>query len=82
MTNGCPNRIVALAQQHGVLLGAAQEQISVGAASHEAAEGLDIVKGSPIVVLDRVVHTIHKRPAEWRVGQVRLSANYYVAHMC
>ena len=82
MANGCPNRIVALAQQHGVLLGAAQERISVGVASDEVADALDIAEGSPIIVLDRVVRTIHGRPAEWRVGQVRLSANHYLAQMC
>jgi GntR family transcriptional regulator len=82
LENGGSNRIVVLAKHHGVLLGSAQERISVGAATSEAAEALDIAKGSPIGVLDRVVHTIYGRPAEWRVGQVRLSANYYVAHIC
>jgi GntR family transcriptional regulator len=65
-------------QQHGLLLGAAQERISMGAASRDAAEA----HGSPIIVLDRVVHTIHGRPAEWRVGQCRLAANYFLAHIC
>jgi GntR family transcriptional regulator len=81
MENGGSNCIVVLAKRHGVLLGAAQELITVSAASGETAEALDLVEGSPIVVLDRVVRTIHGRPAEWRVGQCRLSANYYLAHM-
>jgi DNA-binding GntR family transcriptional regulator len=54
----------------------------MGAASRDAAEALDKVHGSPIIVLDRVVHTIHGRPAEWRVGQCRLAANYFLAHIC
>ena len=79
--NGGASRIVALAQQHGLLLGEAEERISMGAASREAAETLGIVQGSPVIVLDRVVHTIHRRPAEWRVGQCRLAGNYYLAGM-
>jgi DNA-binding GntR family transcriptional regulator len=75
-------RIVVLAQQHGLLLGESQERVSIGAASREAAEALDIVKGSPILVLDRVVHTIRRQPAEWRVSQCRLSASYYLVHIC
>ena len=75
-------RIVVLAQQYGLLLDAAQEQVSIGAATREAAAALDVVQGSPIIVLDRVVHTIHRRPVEWRVGQCRLAANYYLAHIC
>jgi DNA-binding GntR family transcriptional regulator len=81
MENGGSYRIVVLAQQHGLLLGGAQEQISIGAASREAAAALDVAHGSAIIVLDRVVHTINRGPAEWRVGQCRLSANYYVAHI-
>jgi GntR family transcriptional regulator len=76
------NRIVALAQQHGLLLGEAQERISMGAASREAAETLNLAQGSPVIVLDRVVHTIHGQPAEWRVGQCHLAAHYYLASIC
>jgi GntR family transcriptional regulator len=79
--NGGSDLIVVLAAQHGVLLGAAKELISVAAASREESEFLNVAEGSPIIVLDRVVHTIHKRPAEWRVAHVPLSANY-MFHMC
>lgn len=68
-------RIVFLAQQCGVPLGLAEERISIGAASHEAARALDIAPGSPVMVLDRVVRTIDGRPVEWRVGQCELTGN-------
>jgi GntR family transcriptional regulator len=81
MDDGSSNRIAVLAQQHGLLLGEAQERISMGAASRDTAETLDIVEGSPIIVLDRVVLTIEGQPAEWRVGQCRLAANHYLANI-
>jgi GntR family transcriptional regulator len=73
-------RIVVLAQQYGLLLGPAEERISIGVASREAAQALDIAQGSPVIVLDRVVRTIDGRPVEWRIGQCDLSSNYYLAH--
>lgn len=81
MDDGASYRIVVLAQQHGVLLGAAQQCMSIGAASREAAEDLDIVQGSPVIVLDRIVHTNQGQPAEWRVGQCRIAGSYYLASM-
>jgi GntR family transcriptional regulator len=81
MNDGSSDRLAVLAQQHGLLLGKAQERIAIGAASGEAAEVFDIAQGSPIIVLDRVVRTITGRPAEWRVGQCRLSASYYLVHI-
>jgi GntR family transcriptional regulator len=81
MKDGSSESLGVLAQQNGLLLGGAQERISLGAAYHEAAEALDIAQGSPIMVLDRIVHTIDGRPVEWRIGQCRLAANYYLAHI-
>ena len=74
------SRIVVLAQQYRLLLGPAEERISIGVASAEAARALEIAQGSPVIVLDRVVRTIDGRPVEWRVGQCDLSSNYYLAH--
>ncbi len=78
---GDDSRIVVLAQQYGLLLGAAEERISIGAASPQAARAFDIAQGSPIIVLDRVVRTIEGRPVEWRVWQCHLATNYYLARM-
>jgi GntR family transcriptional regulator len=74
-------RIVLLAQQYGLLLGPAEERISIGAATPHTAEALHLTRGAPVIVLDRIVHTIEGRPVEWRVGQCHLAANYYLAHL-
>jgi GntR family transcriptional regulator len=75
------NRIAVLAQQHGLLLGPAEERISIGAASESAASALDIEQGAPVLMLDRVVRTIGGQPVEWRVGQCDLASNYYLAQV-
>jgi len=75
------SRIAILAQEYGLLLGAAEERISIGEATREAADVLNIAYGSPVTVLDRVVRTIDGRPVEWRVGQCNLATNYYLAQL-
>jgi GntR family transcriptional regulator len=63
------DRIVVLAQQFGVLLGPAEERISIGAASYAAAQALGIATNAPVFVLDRIVRDIDGRPVEWRRGE-------------
>jgi GntR family transcriptional regulator len=75
------NRIVVLAQQHGLLLGTAQERISIATASRAAQDALSIATGSPVIMLDRVVRTIDGAPVEWRVAQCDFTDNYYLAHL-
>jgi GntR family transcriptional regulator len=75
------SRIPLLARQYGLLLGPAQERISLGVASREAALALDIAQGSPVLMLDRVVRTIEGRAVEWRVGQCCLANNDYSSHI-
>jgi GntR family transcriptional regulator len=70
------SRIVLLAHQYGLLLGKADEKLSVGMATGEAAAALNIPEGSPVMVLDRVVRTIDGRAVEWRLGQCRIAACY------
>lgn len=70
------SRIVLLAHQHGLLLGRAEERLSVGMASEAAAGALQIPEGSPVMVLDRVVRTIDGRAVEWRLGQCRIATRY------
>jgi GntR family transcriptional regulator len=76
----CSTRIVLLAHQYGLLLGKAEEKLSVGTASGVAAVALKIAEGSPVLVLDRVVRTIDGRAVEWRLGQCRVVASY-LAHI-
>lgn len=77
--NGFPHFIVALAQRHGILVGKAQERISVGPAGPAVAEALRIPPSSPILMLDRVLLNLDGAPIEWRVGQCNLTAQYYLA---
>ena len=75
------HRIVCLAQKYGILLGKAEERISMASASLKVADALCIVPDSPVVVLDRVVRTIDGRPVEWRMAWCQLAKNYYLAQM-
>jgi GntR family transcriptional regulator len=74
--NESTNRIAFLAHQYGLLLGKAEERITIGDASQEVAAALRIPEDSPVLVLDRVVFTIDGRPVEWRVGQCRTATSY------
>lgn len=79
--NGVSHRIADLAQRHGMLLGKAQERISIGRASPEAAEVLGIASAAPVLALDRVTQTLDGCPVEWRVGQCHLLDQHYLAEM-
>lgn len=79
---GASHRLVALAQKHGLLLGSAEERLSIDAASADVAEALGIPPAAQIMVLDRVVQTLDGRPIEWRVGRCHLAKGYYLAEMC
>lgn len=80
-SNGFPHRIVDLAQRHGMLLGKAEERLSIGAASPTDAEALRVAPSAPIMVLDRVTLTLDGRPVEWRIGRCHLPAHHYLAEM-
>ena len=79
--NGFPHAIVALAQKNGILVGGAEERISIHAATPAVAEALRIAPSSPILVLDRVMMTLEGRPIEWRVGKCNLQDHYYQAEI-
>jgi len=79
--NGFPHPIVALAQRHGILVGKAEERISVHVASPAVAEALCVPPSSPIMVLDRVMLTLDGQPIEWRLGQCNLAAHHYLAEI-
>ena len=72
-------RIVPLARHYGILLGKAEEHISMATASAKVAEALDLATGAPIAVLDRVVRATDGRPVEWRMACCDLSENHYLA---
>lgn len=74
-------RIILLAQQHGVLLGKAEERISIGEASQAVAKAIGLAPGRPVMVLDRIVLALDGRPVEWRVAWCNLVDKYYKAEM-
>lgn len=76
-----PHRIVVLAQQYRILLGKGEERLSIGAASPAIAEALGLAHGAPILVLDRLVHTLEGRPVEWRLGQGNFADKHYLAEI-
>jgi GntR family transcriptional regulator len=73
--------IVVLAHRYGLLLGRAQEKISVTAAEGEVADALKVAKGTPLMRLESIVYTIDGRPIEWRVAQCNLRDNYYMTEI-
>jgi GntR family transcriptional regulator len=75
------SRITGLAQRYGVLLGKAEERLSIGRAGDAVAAELGIAPGTPVMVLDRIVHALDGRPVEWRVGWCHLADKYYRAEI-
>jgi GntR family transcriptional regulator len=75
------SRIITLAQQYGVLLGKAEERLSIGKAAHPVTEVIDVPLGTPVMVLDRIVHALDGRPIEWRMGWCHLADRYYRAEI-
>jgi GntR family transcriptional regulator len=73
--------VAELAQRHHILLGKAEERVSVEAAGSDVAEALKMPAGTPVVVLDRVVFALDRRPVEWRVGRCNLAGGHYLAEM-
>jgi GntR family transcriptional regulator len=74
--------ITVLAQEHGILLGNAQERVTAAVPPAAVAHVLRTPPDTPVVVLDRVVFTIDNlRPVEWRLAHSHLPGCYYVAEL-
>lgn len=73
--------LLELAQRNGILIGKGEERISIEAATPSMASQLGIEPGKQVLVLDRVVHTIEDRPAEWRMAWCNLGANHYLTEL-
>jgi len=77
--------IGVLAQEYGILLGKAEERISMGVPSEAVANTLLVAPDTPVMVLDRVVFMLdHGRAVEWRLAHCHLDladAYHYVAAM-
>jgi GntR family transcriptional regulator len=79
--HGRANPLIALCQQFGVLLGKAEERLSIALATKDLVDALGVAPASPVMVLDRVVHNLDGRPVEWRIGRCALADRYYMAEM-
>jgi len=79
---GTFHRIAALAQEHGILLGKAEERLSIRSAPASVAEALHIAVDTPVMQLDRIIRMLDGRPAEWRIGHCNLAGGYfYISEM-
>jgi GntR family transcriptional regulator len=79
---GAPHRIAALAQEHGILLGKAEERISIRNAPASVAEALRIAPDTPVMLLDRLLQTVDRQPVEWRIAHCNLAGGCsYLAEM-
>lgn len=75
------HRIVVLAQHFGILLGKAEERVSIGTTSVRVAKALRLAPAAPILVLDRVIMARDGCPVEWRVGYCDGGETYYLSQM-
>ena len=72
--------LTALARDHGVLLGEADERVSAVLPSQAVARTLGIGANQPVLLLDRVVHALDFGiPVEWRTAHCRWDDGHYVA---
>ena len=67
------------ARRNGILIGPAQERVSIELASAEVAEALGIAVGKPLLRLERTIFSITSKPLEWRVAVCDLHEKYYMA---
>jgi GntR family transcriptional regulator len=79
--SGIAASITELAQECGVLLGMAEERISLAAATAAAAQSLGIAPDTPVMRRDRVVFALSGAPVEWAVAQCHLVGGYYLAEI-
>ena len=78
---GNDHRIVALAQLYGILLGKAEERITIAAAPPAIADTLRVAPDTSVMRLDRLLLTLDGQPVEWRVAHCHLLGGFYHADM-
>jgi GntR family transcriptional regulator len=67
-----PNSLYSLYQSdYGLNIVAAHEELSAQLATEEDQEQLDIPKGSPIMVIERLAVSLQDQKVEWRLSRVR-----------
>jgi GntR family transcriptional regulator len=77
-----PSRIGALAPWNGMLLGRADERVSICASPTDVAGLLDIQSDTPVMLLDCVLFLLGTdKPVAWRIGYVHLPDGHYLAEL-
>jgi GntR family transcriptional regulator len=71
-------RLSALAQNNAIMVGRADERVTVTVANESDATDLDVAVGTPLLGVDRVIFSDHDDPLEWRVGRCHLRNERYV----
>lgn len=70
--SGLPNSLYSLYQSdYGINIVAAHEELSAQLATEEDQEQLDIPKGGPILVIERLAVSLQEQKVEWRISRVR-----------
>jgi GntR family transcriptional regulator len=78
---GIDHRIVGLAQLYGILLGKAEERITIAAATPAIADSLRVASSTAVMLLDRLLFTLDGQPVERRVAHCHLRGGFYRADM-
>jgi len=78
---GIDHRIVGLAQLYGILLGKAEERITIAAAPSAIADTLRVAPDTSVMRLDRLLLTLDGQPVEWRVAHLHLAGGFYRAEI-
>jgi GntR family transcriptional regulator len=73
--------IGALAMRYGILLGEAEERISLEVPSQDISAMASVPPGTAMIRLERIVMTLDERPVEWRVAYCHLLTGYYLAEI-
>ena len=75
-----PDRVGALAPWNGMLLGKAEERVSICESPADVSDLLGVAAGTPVMYLDCVLFLLDtQRPVAWRIGYVHLPDAYYLA---
>ena len=75
-----PAGVGTLAPWNGLLLGKAQERVSLCVPPPDVSNLLGIALGTPVMLLDCVLFLLDtQRPVAWRIGYVHLPTGYYLA---
>ena len=77
-----PNSLYSLYQSdYGINIVAAHEELSAQIATPEDQEALDIPKGGPILVIERLAVSLQDQKVEWRISRVRSSDLVYAVSL-